>query len=334
MAPPSASPGTSVPIESDGREVARAAAEKHRRPALARTIAPQRLGAYRGYGEMLEAVERLAERGGKIREVGRSVRGEPLFAVRFGSEDESARTSVVLGGVHPIEWIGVEAALALLDRVAGVGLEERAVIAFPIVNPDGVLRVEESLREGKRRWVRHNARGVDLNRNFDAHWGQARLHQRAMSWLFSPGRAAASEPEVAAIAFALSGRRVDRAVSLHSFGGAVLFPPAHTIWPVQDYEEHRTWARAIARAARARPYTALPCSWWSVGNIQSGLEIDWFHERHGALSILVECEGGPSLPLSRLTHPFAWFNPMETARVAASVAAALLPFVLGASPPK
>jgi hypothetical protein len=333
MVLPSSSPGTRIPIEGDSREAARAAAERHRRPPLARTLAPRNLGAYRGYGEMLDAVERLAERGATIREVGRSVRGEPLFAAHFGSEAESARTSVVLAGVHPIEWIGIEACLALLDRVAGAGLEQRAVIAFPIVNPDGVLRVEQSLREGRRQWIRHNARGVDLNRNFDAHWGQKRLHQRALSWLFSPGQAAASEPEVAAIGYELSGRRVDRAVSLHSFGGAVLFPPAHTIWPVRDYEEHRAWAKAVARAARQRPYSALPASWWCMGNVQSGLEIDWFHERHGALSLLVECEGGPSLSLARLTQPFAWFNPLEASRVASSVAGALLPFVLGEPPP-
>jgi len=333
MARSTSSPGTSFPAEGDGREIARAAAVKHFRPALARTIGPRRLGSYRGYSELLQATERLAERGARVRQVGRTVLGEPLFALHFGSEAAEARTSVVLAGVHPIEWIGIESCLALLDRIASVDLGERAVIAFPIVNPDGVMRVESSLRAGRRRWFRHNSRGVDLNRNFDVHWGERTLMQRALSWIFAPGSAPASEPEVAAIGFELSSRRVDRAVSLHSFGGAVLFPPAHSVWPVRDYEEHRTWARAVARGARERPYTAMPCSWWSWGTTHSGLELDWFHERHGALSLLVECEGGPSLSLSRLTHPFAWFNPEARERVASSVASALLPFVTGAPPP-
>lgn len=309
------------------------AAERHRKPALARTIAPRRLGAYRGYGEMLDAVERLGERGADIAEVGRSVRGEPLFAVRLGSQEPKARTAVVLAGVHPIEWIGIETCLALLSRLASVDLGERAVVAFPIVNPDGVLRVEESLRAGQRRFFRHNARGVDLNRNFDAHWGERSLLQRVLPWLFAPGTAPASEPEVAAIGFELSERRVDRAVSLHSFGGAVLFPPAHSIWPIRDYEEHRAWARRVARDARERPYTAQPCSWWSKGLTHAGLELDWFHERHGALSLLVEHEGGPSLSLRRLSYPFAWYNPLQHDQVAARVAAALTPFVTGAPMP-
>ncbi|MEZ4300407.1 MAG: hypothetical protein R3B70_36010 [Polyangiaceae bacterium] len=55
----------------------------------------------------------------------------------LGSEDPKARTGVVLAGVHPIEWIGIETCLALLDRLAGADLGGRAVTAFPIVNPDG-----------------------------------------------------------------------------------------------------------------------------------------------------------------------------------------------------
>lgn len=334
MVRPSSSPGTSLPLERDGREAARAAAQKHRRPALARTLQPRKMGTYRGYAELLDAVERLAERGARLFQIGRSIKGEPLFAVHFGSEAETARTAVVLAGVHPNEWIGIESGLSLMERLAATDLGDRTVIVFPIVNPDGVLAVEAHLREGRRRFVRHNAHGVDLNRNFDAHWSHRGPMQRLLPWVFARGSAPASEPEVAAIGFELSERRVDRAVSLHSFGGAVLFPPAHSIWPVPDYAEHRAWAKVVARAAREEPYDAQPCSWWSKGLTHGGLELDWFHERHGAVSLLVECEGGPSLSLSRLTQPFAWYNPLDLGRVATSVAGALLPFVTGAALPK
>lgn len=329
MARLSSSPGTSFPIDSDGREVARAAAEKHRRPPLARTIVPDRLGPYRGYGELLDAMERLGERGARLREIGRSVLGEPLLSVHLGSEDPRARTTAVLSCVHPIEWIGIEVCFALLERLSAVDLGDRAIVAFPIVNPDGLLKVEDDLRAGRRRWRRHNARGVDLNRNFDAHWHERGWFQRMLSWVFSAGSAPASEPEVAAIGFELSERRVDRALSLHSFGGAVLFPPAHSVWPIPDYAEHRAWAKSVANAARNRPYSEKQCSWWVMGSTQCGLELDWFHERHGALSLLVECEGGPGFSASRLIHPFGWFNPLELSDVAARVSEAALPFVKG-----
>jgi hypothetical protein len=239
---------------------------------------------------------------------------------------------VVLAAVHPIEWIGVEVALALLDRLVHADLAGRAVVAVPIVNPDGLLRVEHNLRAGRRRFVRHNARGVDLNRNFDAGWERRGLVQRLFSFLFSSGGSPASEPEVAAIAHHLAPRRIDRAVSLHSFGGAVLYPSASSRRPIPDAAEHRAAARRIARVAAARPYVALPCCWWALGITMGGLELDWFHERHGALSLLVECSrGGVGLRPSRLLQPFAWFNPPAIHDVATPLVDALLPYVRGAT---
>ena len=193
MVRPSSSPGTSFPIERDGREAAREAAQKHRRPPLARTLQPRKMGTYRGYAELLVAVERLGERGARVCQVGRSVKGEPLLAVHFGNEAPNARTAVVLAGVHPNEWIGIETGLSLMERLVSSDLGDRTVIVFPIVNPDGVLQVEAHLREGRRRFVRHNARGVDLNRNFDAHWDERGPLQRLLPWVFARGRAPARQ---------------------------------------------------------------------------------------------------------------------------------------------
>jgi hypothetical protein len=311
----------------------RAAMLANARPPLGRLVG-ERLGPYRGYAEVLAALERLVQRGARLEVIGRSVRGEPIFAVHLGSTRPGARTTAVLSAVHPIEWIGVEVHLALLDRLVWADLGDRAIVSVPVVNPDGFLRVEGNLRAGRRRFVRHNARGVDLNRNFDARWSERGLAQRLLSFLYASGSRPASEPEVEAIAHALSARRVDRSVSLHSFGGVVLYPSAATVFPVFDAAEHRAWAKSVARAADARPYRALPASWFSFGMTQGGLEVDWFHERHGALSLLVECSrGGLGLRPSRLFQPFAWFNPKRPDRVTTPLAEALLPFVRGAPSP-
>ncbi len=233
-------------MSGDALAALRAAIRTHGRPALAPRLLAQGIGPYRGYGELLAAVERLAARGARVEPIGRSVRGEPLFAVHLGSDRIGARTSVVLSAVHPIEWIGVEVGLALLERLAGEDLADRAVVAVPIVNPDGLLRVEHDLRAGRRRFVRHNARGVDLNRNFDASWDRRGLVQRLLSFLYSPGAHAASEPEVAALAHHLAPLRIDRAVSLHSFGGAVLYPRRRRAGPSS------TWT-STAPGPRATP---------------------------------------------------------------------------------
>jgi hypothetical protein len=319
-------------VSTDALAALDAALVAHQRPPLVRTLGRGGLGPYRGYGEMLAAAERFVQRGARLEILGRSVRGEPLFALHLGSRRPEARTAVVLSGVHPMEWIGVEVGLAVLDRLLDTAPAERAVIAVPIVNPDGLLRVEHNLRAGRFRFVRHNARGVDLNRNFDASWHRRGLIERLFSFVFAPGTHPASEPEVAAIAYHLAQRRVDRAVSLHSFGGAVLFPPAASRWPVRDSAEHHAWARRIARGGSGRPYRALPCSWWALGMTAGGLELDWFHQRHGALSLLVEVSrGGIGLRPSRLFQPFAWYNPPGIQDVVNPLADALLPYVRGAS---
>jgi hypothetical protein len=324
----------------EAREKLRRAIDQHAAQPLSGLLTKRGLGAYRGYAELLTALDKLVDAGARLHEVGRSVRGEPLFSLHFGvdsssrapSERATQRTSVVLSGVHPIEWIGIEAHLALLERLARTDLGDRTLISFPIVNPDGLLQVEANLRAGRRRFVRHNARGVDLNRNFDASHRRGGLTQRLLPWIFAAGPRPASEPEVEAIAQSLSSRRIDRAVSLHSFGGAVLFPSAASVFPIADRDEHHAWAKRVARGADPnKPYRAISAARFSLGFTAGGLELDWFHTRHGAISLLVECSRGGGLTRhpSRALQPFAWFNPEALEATALPIADALVPFVRG-----
>jgi len=275
---------------------------------------------------------RLRRDGARLIKIGDSVHGEPLLALELGQTAgrPCARTSVVIAGLHPIEWIGVETALTLTERLLGRDLGNRSVLVMPIANPDGLLRVERNLRAGRRRFVRHNAHGVDLNRNFDVHWGHKNLLARLVPWVFRPGHHAASEPEVTAIAEALGGRRVDRSLSLHSFGGAVLYPRGDSMSRIPDGDEHREWAQRIAAHADRRPYRALPSWRFGFGATMGGLELDWFHSRHGAVSLLAECSrGGIGLRPARLLDPFAWFNPPQPGAVARRIAQAAEGFVAG-----
>jgi hypothetical protein len=322
------------------RESLLKAIERHRAPPLALMLERRGLGPYRGYSEMLLALRDLERRGARIEVIGSSHRNEPLFAVILGNQN-AKRTSALLSGIHAGEWIGIETHLALLDRLIERPLEDRRIVSIVVANPDGVLRVEKNLRAGRHRFVRHNARGVDLNRNFPSYWGRMSL-TRLLFWpMFRPGRRPASEPEVRAITSYFKGSMIDRALSFHSFGGVVLHPYG-ALWrePV-DAVEQRVWAEHVAHNADPhQPYRAVQSSRWVPGFTAPGMELDWFHDAHGALSLLIECSRGGLFagadarrPLARwlrkLYEPFAWFNPPRPDAVAPPIASAVEPFVRG-----
>lgn len=313
------------------------AADRHRKAPLALTLEPRGLGPYRGYGEVLSAIAELARRGARVSVIGKSVRGEPIFALSVGAP-ETRRTTALLSGIHPMEWIGIESHFTLLERLVERPPTDRRVISVIVSNPDGMVKVEDNLRRGRRRFVRHNARRVDLNRNFPSFWGRRSLARLLLAPVFAGGSGPASEPEVRAIVSCFKDRMVDRALSLHSFGGVVLYPWGARLMPALDRSELRRWARHVARRADPHhPYRATQSSHWVPGFTAPGMELDFFYDQHGALSLLVECSRGglglPAIAPSKWVEPFAWFNPPAPERVAPHVAQAVERFVRGAGHP-
>ena len=111
--------------------------------------------------------------------IGRSVEDRPITVVRRGTE--GGTKVLVVGVIHGDEDAGADIVDVL--RVADV--------------PDGVeLWLVRSMNpDGQFHQVRHNANGVDLNRNFARNWGPV---AEPGNWEYS-GPAAASEPETQAM---------------------------------------------------------------------------------------------------------------------------------------
>lgn len=302
-------------------------------------LAARRIVGYLGLGEVEERLERMRDRGARVFSAGTSVRDRTIWGVeiahpaaRGGNGSAGTRaTSIVVSGVHPIEWIGVASTLRLLDDLLEAP-PTRNVIVVPIVNVDGYAEVEANLHAGRRRFVRHNARGVDLNRNFPSFWRQTGRVQRMLSRTFSPGTHAGSEPETMAVITLARAHQITRALSVHSFGKMVLFPYAWTLTKSPDHTRLRSVAEKMSERLRAeggRPYTVRRPSWWIPGVTAGGLELDWFYDELGAESLLVECSRG-GLAFGRLrdiADPFAWFNPARGDRIAERVARAAREFV-------
>lgn len=270
-------------------------------------------GPYRGFAAHQAARRRLLDAGARRVRIGTSVDGEPLWSLELGPADADVAVALI-AGIHPIEWIGVETGLAALEALAADPPDDRRVIAFPLVNVDGYRQVEANLAAGRRRFVRTNTNGVDLNRNWPVHHRAGTgLTSRIGGWNRG-GPAPLSEPEIEAVVGRLdevaADARITRAISLHSIGRRILFPYGGRWAPPADADAHRAAADAL-RAHLSRPYKVSQTSHWVPGLFAYGLEIDTLHDRYGALALLVECSwGGASLrrPAS-LIQPFRWFNP-------------------------
>lgn len=294
------------------------------------------LGNYREYSDHAALWDRLSSKHGVRRyEYGRSVEGHPLVCLGLGPARVS-RLSIIIAGIHPIEWIGVEVLAKWIERFAANPTPDRRVLVFPIVNVDGFHRVEQDLRAGRRRFRRGNSRGVDLNRNFPTFHERWTLGRVVAPWAFRGGSAPLSEPETLALV-----RRVDdaltrggtdlRAVTLHSFGGKVLFPYGGVWRRPQDYRELRGVAESVARAAG---YRAVQSSRWVPGFFAPGMELDHLYDAYGARALLVECS---KLNLSwrrpmDWISPFAWFNPEDPRPTVERLVAAIDPFLRGVLP--
>lgn len=285
-----------------------------------------RLGAYRGLDEIEAAF--LALSGVRAGVAGESHQGRAVRRFELGPAS-AGRVSFVLSGLHALEWIGVETALAVAEDFAARPPDGLRLVVVPVANPDGYARAERDLREGRRRYVRANARGVDLNRNFPTHFRRRHLRSTLLPILGGPGAAPASEPETRAVLAALERERgrVARAVSLHSFGRKLLLPFGGRWRPPDDVEQLRALALEVSRALAPR-YDVRPASHWLAGAFAFGLELDHLHAL-GIPALLVECSaGGLSLcdPTSWL-HPFRWYNPPEPRAEARAIARALRVFL-------
>lgn len=115
---------------------------------------------------IFEEVKKFYNRyGGKKCIIGYSFRGREIFALHIGSP--TGRQFIATYAIHGREWITARLALKHIKT----GLSAGGGWVIPLVNPDGATICEEL-----RPMWKANARGVDLNCNFDAEWGSGRLN--------------------------------------------------------------------------------------------------------------------------------------------------------------
>lgn len=129
--------------------------------------------AFHSNAELYAALNQLDARHDALdlKQAGASLEGNPLYRAEIGSGD---KTVMIVTQQHGDEPLGTEAALSLLDFLAGDSesaqaiREEVTVAVMPRVNPDGFARWERQVSgEQDVADPRRNEAGLDLNRSYD-----------------------------------------------------------------------------------------------------------------------------------------------------------------------
>jgi carboxypeptidase T len=182
----------------------------------------------------------------ELHEIGRSVEGRPLLALRIGERRGSSRKVAVFGCHHAREWVAVEVpyrlAAHLVDNASAdpvrSWLQQGEVWVAPMVNPDGHehTRTQDRLWRKNRRRNADGSIGVDPNRNYGYMWGT--LDVATSSHVPSDetyvGPRAFSEPEVRAVRDLIARELVGGVLTYHSYSQLILYPWGYTADPVPD----------------------------------------------------------------------------------------------------
>jgi murein peptide amidase A len=188
--------------------------------------------------------------------IGYSVNSRPIRAFELGNR-KAAVTAVALAAIHGNETGGT---VSLADLRDGGPVKGVHLWVIPRANPDGVLRGD-----------RHNAHGVDLNRNFPTRWAAL------TGWYYS-GPGPSSEPETRALKRFLNRVDPTYVVSFHS--------PLHSV-DVHGAKD-RPFARRLATELR------LPTQSFNCAGLCHGTLSQWFDAHHAGSSVTAELGAAPS----------------------------------------
>ena len=263
----------------------------------------------------------------RVFRAGKSALGKEIPALGMGRLKNAA---LFVGAAHGEEWLpslrlmrfAWEIAAAWTDEApsfAGV-TQGKGLIIVPMLNPDGVEialdgprkagpfrdRTEPLYRANGGKW-QANARGVDINHNFDAGWNILR-EMETVSGITGPaatrygGPYPHSEPETRGIINLIYAFQPRRLYSFHSQGEEIF-------WEYGGLQVHQ--AESIARALSALSgYTLVKNS----GLASHGGLKDWFIQEFRRPGFTIEIGKGENpLPIEDLEPIYGRLLPLLTA---------------------
>ena len=226
--------------------------------------------------------------------IGRSHFGRDIFAVKIG---DGSPIGIAQYAIHGREYITTELAFAQYS----VGVGKGSLWILPLVNPDGALLSQTGLRsvekqEDKARLLKWNkgedfslwkanGRGVDLNVNFSARWGEGEKNSKTIGPENYIGEHPFSENETLALKNFTEEIAPDYTVSYHTKGEEIYW---------YFYQPRKACIRDFSLAKALSKSTGYPLVF--TGNSVGGYK-DWCIQSLGIPSFTIE------VGKDRYSHP-------------------------------
>ena len=183
---------------------------------------------------------RLNFNNGEVFSIGRSVLGKEIFAIEF--DYGKKETIIVQAAIHAREHITSDLCLLLAKKLDYNFSKFKGkipnIIFVPLANPDGAEIVTcgtKNLTNARAEFIKNllgeedfklyksNARGVDLNNNFNAKFKTDPAYKDKPASSGFPGYFFESEPETRALARLARVKKTIFTISLHSKGEEIYF---------------------------------------------------------------------------------------------------------------
>lgn len=242
--------------------------------------------------------------------IGHSIEQRKLWGLTLGCGKERV---LMAAAFHGQEWLTTLVCLQLCEDICRAlslhrelcgwdlhrALQGRSLVFVPLVNPDGVQR---ALQERDGHW-QANARGVDLNHNFNAGWEELQRLERK-NGIVGPGPRQwggphpESEPETAALTALCRRAGFRHAVALHSQGEEIY-------WQYGEHTPPSSKLMAMVMASVSGYTVSAPTGLASHGGFK-----DWFIEQWHRPAFTVELGKGIN-PLPLTEYPSVYEKARE-----------------------
>ena len=198
---------------------------------------------------------------GKKQIIGKSVLGMPIFA--FTVEKTPFPKIIAQYSMHAREYITVLLALKQIRRFDEYG-KCGTVHFIPLVNPDGV-----KIATDYNPLYKANGRGVDLNVNFDALWGQGETNLTVKGDCNYIGEHPFSEPESLALKNFTLKIMPTVTLSYHSKGEEIYYEfHQNGTDKLRDYSLAKTVAKVTGYQIKSTPNSCGGYKDWCVQKLK------------------------------------------------------------------